>query len=214
MYCHFIHHVPRERLFLTQHSPLQVKEQEWNVRVHANTQPWPQDSLVRRASVSSFGYGGTNGHVIVESVDNLYPWYQHGQPKKLASYDHSCKVPLLLCLSAHDKATLTRNIEAVSAVASEYYVADLAHTLNLHRTMFSNRSFVVARDGHVDEAFSHASQQTGLLPKRPTTNIGFLFTGQGVSFHLANGNHSIVTNASRTRHNGPACSSTHYWTIP
>ncbi|KAK2772279.1 polyketide synthase [Colletotrichum kahawae] len=159
-----------------------IKEQEWNVRVHANTQPWPQDSFVRRASVSSFGYGGTNGHVIVESVDNLYPWYQHGQPKKLASYDHSCKVPLLLCLSAHDKATLTRNIEAVSAVASEYYVADLAHTLNLHRTMFSNRSFVVARDGHVDEAFSHASQQTGLLPKRPTTNIGFLFTGQGAQW--------------------------------
>ncbi|KAK1621867.1 acyl transferase domain-containing protein, partial [Colletotrichum phormii] len=129
-----------------------------------------------------FGYGGTNGHIIIESVDALYPWYQHGQPKRVATYDHRCAVPLLLCLSAHDNATLWKNVEAVSAVASDYYVADLAHTLNLHRTMFSNRAFTIARENQVSEAFARDALQQGTVPKRPATNVGFLFTGQGAQW--------------------------------
>ncbi|KAK2057597.1 ketoacyl-synt-domain-containing protein [Colletotrichum caudatum] len=160
----------------------EIKEQDWNVRVNADTVPWPEDSAVRRASVSSFGYGGTNGHVIVESVDTLYPWYQHGQPKRLAAYDHRCAVPLLLCLSAHDDATLRRNAEAVSAVADDYYVADLAHTLNLHRTMFSSRAFAVAREDRVGDALARDALRLGTVPKRPATDVGFLFTGQGAQW--------------------------------
>ncbi|KAK2039664.1 ketoacyl-synt-domain-containing protein [Colletotrichum somersetense] len=160
----------------------EIKEDDWNVRVNANTVPWPEDSAVRRASVSSFGYGGTNGHVIIESVDTLYPWYQHGQPKRLAAYDHRCAVPLLLCLSAHDNATLWKNVEAVSAVANDYYVADLAHTLNLHRTMFSSRAFAIAREDRISDAFARDALRLGTVPKRPATNVGFLFTGQGAQW--------------------------------
>ncbi|KAI1370878.1 hypothetical protein F4677DRAFT_464877 [Hypoxylon crocopeplum] len=158
-----------------------ILEKEWNARVHADTAPWPKDSVVRRASVSSFGYGGTNGHVIIESIDSLYPWYQHAKSKKEAQYNRSSEKPFLLCFSAHDKPTLSRNIAAIAAVAPGYYLTDLSHTLNLHRTKFSHRAFTVAREGREVEAFADAALQSGVAPKKDIS-IGFLFTGQGAQW--------------------------------
>ncbi|KAI0969040.1 hypothetical protein F4678DRAFT_440715, partial [Xylaria arbuscula] len=158
-----------------------IKEKEWNVKVHADTAPWPSDCSIRRASVSSFGYGGTNGHVIIESVDTLYPWYQHAKKKRETHHNRSSKNASLLCFSAHDKPTLLRNIAAVGAVAEEYFLTDLAYTLNLRRTKFAHRAYVVAREGRESEAFSLAASQTGSVSKQPIS-VGFLFTGQGAQW--------------------------------
>ncbi|KAI0838541.1 ketoacyl-synt-domain-containing protein [Hypoxylon sp. FL0890] len=158
-----------------------ILEKEWNVKVHRDTAPWPSDSLVRRASVSSFGYGGTNGHVVVESVESMYPLYQHGKTKKEAPYDHSCGRPLLVTHSAHDKTTLSRNVAALAKVASNYYLADLAHTLNLHRTQFKTRAFAVAREEQLSRAFEMDSLITGVVSQKKK-EIGFLFTGQGAQW--------------------------------
>ncbi|KAI0466697.1 hypothetical protein F4859DRAFT_288396 [Xylaria cf. heliscus] len=158
----------------------EILEKEWNVKVHADTAPW-ESSLLRRASVSSFGYGGTNGHVIVESVENLLPFYKHGSRKANAEYNHSTSRPLLLCFSAHDKPTLSRNLAALKAVASEYYAADLVHTLNLHRTKLSYRGFTVLREGKEEAAFRAEELRMGAVPKRKG-EIGFIFTGQGAQW--------------------------------
>ncbi|KAI0449945.1 hypothetical protein F5B21DRAFT_492788 [Xylaria acuta] len=159
----------------------EIKEKEWNVKVHADTAPWPSDFSVRRASVSSFGYGGTNGHVIIESVDSLYPWYQHAKKKRDADHVEPSKAAHLLCFSAHDKPTLLRNIAAVGAVAHEYHLPDLAYTLNLRRSKFAHRAYVVAREGLEAEAFALANSQAGSALKK-TGSIGFLFTGQGAQW--------------------------------
>ncbi|KAI1425016.1 hypothetical protein F5Y12DRAFT_749302 [Xylaria sp. FL1777] len=159
----------------------EILEKEWNVQVHANTAPWPANSLLRRASVSSFGYGGTNGHVIIESVDNLLPFYKHGTRKANAQYNHSTRRPLLLCFSAHDKPTLSRNITAIGGVASHYYAADLAHTLNLHRTKFSQRAFTILREGHEEASFRKEELRIGIAPKK-VGGAGFIFTGQGAQW--------------------------------
>ncbi|KAI1121261.1 hypothetical protein F5Y10DRAFT_256700 [Nemania abortiva] len=158
-----------------------IKEKEWNVKVHADTAPWPSDSLIRRASVSSFGYGGTNGHVIVESIESLCPWYQHASKRRERPHERSSNNAFLLCFSAHDKPTLLRNIAAIGAVAPEYYLTDLAYTLNLRRTKFAHRTYVVAREGRELEAFSAAASQAGSSMKKPVS-IGFLFTGQGAQW--------------------------------
>ncbi|KAK3322951.1 hypothetical protein B0H66DRAFT_515672 [Apodospora peruviana] len=41
--------------------------QEWNLRVPTKLEPWPTSGL-RRASVNSFGYGGTNAHAILDDA--------------------------------------------------------------------------------------------------------------------------------------------------
>lgn len=50
--------------------------------------PWPAHLPIRRASVNSFGYGGTNAHIIIEAVDSVAPSYfqskrQHPVPEPL-----------------------------------------------------------------------------------------------------------------------------------
>ncbi|KAI4098898.1 MAG: hypothetical protein LQ339_006204 [Xanthoria mediterranea] len=42
--------------------------------VKDGTVPWPKDKA-RRASVNSFGYGGANGHCIIDHVNNVLPGY-------------------------------------------------------------------------------------------------------------------------------------------
>ncbi|KAF2811308.1 putative polyketide synthase [Mytilinidion resinicola] len=159
----------------------EIDEKGWNIKVHHETKPWPTNSAVRRASVNSFGYGGTNGHVIVEGVENLYPWYSHGKTMAEAAYDHSTSRPLLLTMSAHDKATLSRNIEAHGTVAGNYYAADLAYTLNLRRTRFPQRAFLIMKDATLSTDFAVPSFRFGSATSKPP-QVGFMFTGQGAQW--------------------------------
>lgn len=151
------------------------------MKVHADTAPWPKDSISRRASVSSFGYGGTNGHIIVEDVNALYPWYQHGKPKHEAPYDNSAARPFLIGFSAHDKTNLTKNIAAHANVANQFYLSDLAYTINTKRTRFAQRAFVIAREGHEVEDFAPTSLKFGSVSKT-IPELGYIFTGQGAQW--------------------------------
>jgi acyl transferase domain-containing protein len=158
-----------------------INEQECNVHINRDTRPWPTESRIRRAGVSSFGYGGTNGHVIIESVESLYPFYEHGRRSDIASPKQSVSRPFLITMSAHDKVTLQRNIEAHAAVASRYSLHDLAYTLNTRRTKFDTRAFGVVHETKVDTEFAYSAFNLGTVT---TTNnkIGFLFTGQGAQW--------------------------------
>jgi acyl transferase domain-containing protein len=158
-----------------------LREKEWNVKIQADTIPWPKDFSYKRASVSSFGYGGTNGHVIIENVDALYPGYSHGKSKGDASYSHSTSRPLLVGFSAHDRTTLIKNINSHAKVADKFFLADLAHTLNNRRTRFPHRAFTVAIEGHEVEAFDINSFKFGVKSKR-RPELGFIFTGQGAQW--------------------------------
>lgn len=43
-------------------------------RVVTEVEPWPQSKL-KRASVTSAGFGGTNGHCVIDHVHNVFPDY-------------------------------------------------------------------------------------------------------------------------------------------
>jgi acyl transferase domain-containing protein/NADPH:quinone reductase-like Zn-dependent oxidoreductase/SAM-dependent methyltransferase len=46
-----------------------IKADEWHLTFPTEPVPWPCDSL-RRASVNSFGYGGSNAHVVIDDAYN------------------------------------------------------------------------------------------------------------------------------------------------
>jgi hypothetical protein len=57
---------------------------------------------------------------------------------------------------------------------------DLAYTLNMNRTRWGHRAFAIARDAQPTAVFDQSAVQSGVaFPVVP--EVGFLFTGQGVS---------------------------------
>ncbi|KAL4968488.1 type I polyketide synthase [Aspergillus stella-maris] len=165
----------------------------WHVAVAHKPAPFPPTLPVKRVSVNSFGYGGTNAHIFVESTDSLLTLPQtyryHGSPrsKQLARSRGTIRRnrPFLLQFSAHDNATLRRNIKAIGQVAGEYQLLDLAYTLGNRRTNFDSRGMVVTSAASVSttlqeedlSAFKFLDRKSS---KKPT--LGFVFTGQGAQW--------------------------------
>lgn len=79
--------------------------------------PWPECSI-RRASVNSFGYGGSNLHVVVEQA-NVPDGLQHvssyiSDDDEFTLDDDEAERPQTLVVSANDDASLRANIKALS----------------------------------------------------------------------------------------------------
>ncbi|KAL8766525.1 MAG: hypothetical protein Q9209_006741 [Squamulea sp. 1 TL-2023] len=160
----------------------EIDEIGWNVKVQRDTAPWPDGFESRRAGVSSLGYGGTYRYVIVEDVNSLFPWYQHGKPINGAGYDNSATRPFMVALSAHDKPTLQRHIAAHAKVTPYFYMADVAHTLNTKRTKFAQRAFTIARQGNEREDFALSSFRFASVSKKSRPDLAFISTGQGAQW--------------------------------
>jgi acyl transferase domain-containing protein/NADPH:quinone reductase-like Zn-dependent oxidoreductase len=155
----------------------------WMVKVPNEPQPFPAHLPVKRVSVNSFGYGGTNGHVIVEGVESLVPGYSHGQKKlKTGRGVFNQKRPFLLPFSAHDKPTLMRNIEAYKKVVGNYELLDLSYTLANRRSKLPSRGFVVSDHESVVSAFGNVGENFVFAEKKKAPAIGFAFTGQGAQW--------------------------------
>ncbi|RYP64004.1 hypothetical protein DL771_008975 [Monosporascus sp. 5C6A] len=149
---------------------------DWNSwRVHIPTEPipFPKHLPVRRISVNSFGYGGTNAHIIVESPESLlaypqsYRYTAHvSRPKsRFARGAANRNRPYLLTFSAHDVATLKRNIAAHGQVAANYNILDLSYTLANRRTHFQSRGMVATSPDTLHEALANGHAKVVITDK-------------------------------------------------
>jgi acyl transferase domain-containing protein/NADPH:quinone reductase-like Zn-dependent oxidoreductase len=157
----------------------------WKVQVVTQPVPFP-DLPVRRVSVNSFGYGGTNAHMIIEGADSFLPFpstYSDSQKKrKIPRGTFHLKRPFLLPFSAHDKPTLKRNIAAYGQVAAKYNLLDLSYTLANRRSRLPSKGFVVASHASLDGAFQPNMEAFSFAEKKRPGAVGFAFTGQGAQW--------------------------------
>lgn len=157
----------------------------WNelpVRVATERMPWPGQGR-RIAGVSSFGFSGTNAHMVLESP----PVKSHRvQPTDAAP---AMERPLhLLTLSAKSEEALRQLAQRYVAIAkTSVPLADLCYSANGGRAHFRHRLAVVAKDCADLEAKLSAfctKQEApelfhGRIPRGNRPKTAFLFTGQG-----------------------------------
>jgi malonyl CoA-acyl carrier protein transacylase len=142
-------------------------------------QPWPVGSQPRFAGISSFGFGGTNAHLILEEAP----------PAPVVATENS--PPLhLLTLTAKSESALQQMAQQYGeflAANPNCSLADICFTANTRRSQFEHRLGVVAdsvgRMRQQLQAFAtHAAtaeSSQGKVQKGKRPQIAFLFTGQG-----------------------------------
>ncbi|KAI0205149.1 polyketide synthase [Astrocystis sublimbata] len=159
----------------------------WNLEVPQTLLEWPRPTEgVRRASVNSFGYGGTNAHVVIEEF-SLRSVINEPKVEVKAIANGVRERPYLLPLTSHSKSAG----ELLEAKLADYIrttgpnIADLAYSLTNRRTMNKYRSFAVASNTvHFLENLQNPrpSAPWSLVTSK-TPRLGFVFTGQGAQWY-------------------------------
>jgi len=124
--------------------------------------PWPEGPRV--AGVSSFGFSGTNVHVVLEQA-----------PEPTVA--ERAAGPVLLAVSARDEAALAESVRRTADTLGDGVdLTAASRTLLLGRRAFENRVSVVA--GNPAEA---RERLAGAVPTKAAARprLGLLFTGQG-----------------------------------
>ncbi|MDJ0796950.1 MAG: beta-ketoacyl synthase N-terminal-like domain-containing protein [Calothrix sp. MO_167.B12] len=168
-------------LHLKQLNPL-IKIKNTTIQIPTELQPWQAVSEKRLAGVSSFGFGGTNAHVILEEA-----------PPQVKSEDDPERPLHLLTLSAKTPKALEDLVSHYQNHLEshpELAIADVCFSANTGRSHFDHRLALVAESTQKLiqqlKAFETGNQTTGLLTGQVTSQkcpkIAFLFTGQGSQY--------------------------------
>jgi acyl transferase domain-containing protein/thioesterase domain-containing protein len=137
--------------------------------------PFPRGAEARRTAVSSFGFGGTNVHVILEEAP-VAKGARVSRPLQLLPL--SAKSPAALAAYSHALA------EHLASAAPDTF-ADAAYTFQTGRKQMAHRRFVVAGDS--GEAAKLLLQPNPLRCgskrcERRNPPVVFLFGGQGTQY--------------------------------
>jgi acyl transferase domain-containing protein/acyl carrier protein len=143
------------------------------VEIPLAKRPWPRGKKRRLAGVSSFGFSGTNAHVIVEeapAAGNLQRVFERPQH--------------LLTVSARNEKALRQLVATYGEELGRRDVglADFCYTANAGRAHFEHRLAVI---GGTREQIQDRLRSTVPGPPvgaRSKLRVGFLFPGQGSQY--------------------------------
>lgn len=152
------------------------------LRVATERTPWVPLAGKRIAGVSSFGFSGTNAHVVLEEAPVREITAAAREPR-------AC----LLAISARDEralAALAKRYAAALAERPDADLPDICFTANTGRAHMAQRATIVAHT--MDELRSRLRSladgvpadgvHTGRLARRDPPRVAFLFTGQGAQY--------------------------------
>lgn len=153
------------------------------LQVPVEPTPWPDRTGPAMAGVNSFGFGGANAHLLLES-----PPPPEGEPRSAGDPDRS----RLLVLSAKSAAALAERAGRVATFLTKSApdIDDVCHTATQRRTHLPHRLVVVGR-GYSDfvEGLKDFANQTpnarvvtGHVQGDHPARLAMVFTGMGPQF--------------------------------
>ncbi|KAI1662268.1 putative polyketide synthase [Daldinia decipiens] len=159
---------------------------------------WPACE-VRRASINSFGYGGTNSHIVIDDVSSylrhrgLVGNFRTANPyfrtENLLLSTTIEEFPKLLVWSASTGIATQRMVSTWGKYCSKMLdidampsVSDIAYTLDSRRTSLPAKSFaVVSATSDIRALVKLAS--TPINTPKQSPRLAFVFTGQGAQWY-------------------------------
>lgn len=147
------------------------------LRVQSSLIPWPKGKYGAKAGVSSFGFSGTNAHVILEAVSS-----PNSKEQSTLNFPH------LLPISAHTPAAVQtlalgyRDLIKHQQLTGEY-VQNLCYSASVKRTHHPYRRAVVVNSteelSSCLEAVATDNLATQPKQSKRKPKVAFVFSGQG-----------------------------------
>ncbi|MFJ8043917.1 SDR family NAD(P)-dependent oxidoreductase, partial [Kitasatospora sp. NPDC096147] len=141
-----------------------------SVALLTEQQLWPETGAPRRAAVSSFGFSGTNAHVIVEQVPS---------PETELSTEPTGPGVVPWVVSGRSPEAVADQARLLLPVAESARPLDVGFSLATGRAALEHRAVLVGGDR--DELLARLRElaQHGDIAARVSGGSAFLFTGQG-----------------------------------
>jgi acyl transferase domain-containing protein len=172
-----------------------IDAEELNIKFPTERTSWPVLD-VRRASVNSFGFGGSNAHIILEHTSSFfattgameYPESVDNRRHDTQQASTKLEEPQLVVISAYDESGVSR----LSKLFDDYFAdssdsntalpdfQDIAYTLTKRRTHLPFRSYAVVN--HSSDLASFSALLSRPVRQRRADGIAFVFTGQGAQY--------------------------------
>ncbi|MGK7893141.1 MAG: beta-ketoacyl synthase N-terminal-like domain-containing protein, partial [Xenococcus sp. (in: cyanobacteria)] len=183
--------IPPHRNFKTL-NPL-IDLEDTSLSIPTALQNWKSSAKPRLAGISSFGFGGTNAHVIIQEFSELVESKNISQESRVKSEEINERPCHLLTLSAKNESGLRDLvIQYQNYLQSNPNLAlgDICYTANTGRSHFQYRLAISAEstDSLQEKLTSYlAGQKTSgivknTINKGQKNKIAFLFTGQGSQY--------------------------------
>ncbi len=160
-----------------------IRLQKTPISIPTERHKWTVEGGTRLAGISSFGFGGTNAHVVLEEA--TIP-----EPETTESREHPLQILTLSARSDRALEELAQKYSNFLDSKPDISLADICFTANTGRTHFERRLVAIASSKtelqQSLQAFTAgedtASITTGYLTVGKPPQIAFLFTGQGAQY--------------------------------
>jgi acyl transferase domain-containing protein/acyl carrier protein len=161
----------------------EIKLGDLNIRIPEKLEPWPKDGKLQTVGVNSFGFGGTNAHIILQEY-----------PREEAVYDgrrkHEAR-PVALTISAKSEYSLKKNAEkyAELLITTKASAEAVCYAAATNREMHNKRVTIIgnAKEELTENLyrFMEGKEDNKIVAGNESKDqrLAFVFTGMGPQWY-------------------------------